>query len=98
MIGRCGKGPTEVDIRDYLSDDGQVVLALCSTLALPENGVVAPFTLSQWNDLEEQINKSALKRPAALQGRSATDLAGDLSILSSEAERIVLLLDRAGRL
>jgi predicted Rossmann fold nucleotide-binding protein DprA/Smf involved in DNA uptake len=89
---------TEVDIRDYLSDDGQVVLALCSTLALPDNGVVAPFTLSQWNDLEEEIEKSVFKRPSALQGRNAAEIAQELPVLSGEAERIARLLDRAGRL
>jgi predicted Rossmann fold nucleotide-binding protein DprA/Smf involved in DNA uptake len=87
-----------VDIRDYLSDDGQVVLALCSSLALPENGVVAPFTLSQWNSLEEELEKSLFKRPAGLQGRTADELARELPVLSAEAERIVRLLDRAGRL
>jgi predicted Rossmann fold nucleotide-binding protein DprA/Smf involved in DNA uptake len=87
-----------VDIRDYLSDDGQVVLALCSSVALPENGVVAPFTLSQWNDLEEEISKSPLKHAAALQGRSAPDLQDALPISSAEAGRIVRLLDRGGRL
>src|ERR1051326_7538399 len=87
-----------MDIRDYLSDDGQVVLALCSTLALPDNGVVAPFTLSQWNDLEEEIGKSAFKRPAGLQGRSAAEITKELPVLSGEAERIARLLDRAGRL
>ena len=27
-----------MEIRDYLSDDGQAVLALCSALALPKEG------------------------------------------------------------
>src|SRR3954468_24347794 len=87
-----------MDIRDYLSDDGQAVLALCSNLALPENGVVAPFTLSQWNDLEEEIRTSPFKRLAGLQGRGADELAKELPVLSAEAERIARLLDRAGRL
>src|SRR6266850_497948 len=87
-----------MDIRDYLSDDGQVVLALCSSVALPETGVAAPFTLSQWNDLEEEISKSSLKCPAELRGRSAADLQSALSLSSADAERIGHLLDRAGRL
>src|SRR2546421_3136319 len=87
-----------MDIRDYLSDDGQVVLALCSSIALPENGVVAPFTLSQWNNLEEEIANSAFKRPAGLQGLGAEAIAKELPVLSAEAERIARLLDRAGRL
>jgi predicted Rossmann fold nucleotide-binding protein DprA/Smf involved in DNA uptake len=87
-----------VDIRDYLSDDGQVVLALCSSVALSENGVAAPFTLSQWNDLEEQIGKSSLKRPAELQGRSVAELQEALTVSSQDAKRIVHLLDRSGRM
>ena len=90
-----------MDIRDYLSDDGQVLLALCSAFALPEDaaaGGAAPFTLSEWNKLARQIHTSPLKQPAALHGRAADDLAKDLPVLPGDAERIVQLLDRSGRL
>ena len=90
-----------MDIRDYLSDDGQAVLALCSALALPDGGGgadLAPLKLSEWNQLAKQIHNSPLKQPAALQGRSAEDLAKDLVVPLDEAERLTQLLGRSGRL
>ena len=59
----------EMNVSDYLSDDGLVLLALCSAFALPEAGGAggpAPFTLSEWNKLARQIHDSPLKQPAAL--------------------------------
>jgi DNA processing protein len=90
-----------MNVTDYLNDDGLVVLALCSALALPEGaatGGTAPFTLSEWNKLARQIHGSPLERPAALAGRSAEELVRDLSLPADDAERIAALLDRAGRL
>ena len=90
-----------MDIRDYLSDDGQTVLALCSTLALREGGASdapQPFKLSEWNELSRQIESSSLKQPAALQGRTASELAKELELPLDEAERLVRLLDRSGGL
>lgn len=90
-----------MNIQDYLSDDGQVLLALCSALALPEKPgerSAEPFKLSEWNQLARRIHSSVLKRPAALRGRSAAELAGQLGLPAPEAERLVRLLDRAGRL
>src|SRR6266567_688679 len=88
-------------IRDYLSDDGQAVLALCSALAVPDatgDDHAAPLKLAEWNELSRQIQSSALKQPGALQGRTADELAGELALPSDHAERIVRLLDRSGRL
>jgi DNA processing protein len=90
-----------MNVSDYLSDDGLVLLALCSAVALPEGaaaGGTTPFTLSEWNKLARQIHDSPLKQPAALQGRTAADLARELVIPPDDAERIVRLLDRSGRL
>src|SRR5258708_36528329 len=67
-----------MNAHDYLSDDGQALLALCSAFALPENAAaegLEPFKLSEWNQLARQIHGSSLKRPAALPGRAAGDLA-----------------------
>ena len=58
----------------------------------------APFTLSEWNKLARQIHDSPLKQPAALQGRTAADLARELALPPDDAERVVRLLDRSGRL
>jgi predicted Rossmann fold nucleotide-binding protein DprA/Smf involved in DNA uptake len=90
-----------MDSRDYLSDDGQVLLALCSAFALPQGAAGAglePLRLSEWNQLAKRIHSSPLKRPAALQGRPAEDLAKQLALSPEEAERLVRLLDRSGRL
>lgn len=86
---------------EYLSDDGQVMLALCSAFALPEDVSGAgpsPFTLSEWNQLARQMQSSSLKRPADLQGRTAKDLGKGLGLPSDDAERIVRLLERCGGL
>jgi predicted Rossmann fold nucleotide-binding protein DprA/Smf involved in DNA uptake len=90
-----------MNVSDYLSDDGLVLVALCSAFARPQDAAAAgaaPFTLSEWNKLARQIHDSPLKHPVALHGRSADQLAKDLAILPGEAERIVQLLDRSGRL
>src|SRR5438128_798720 len=86
---------------EYLSDDGQVMLALCSAFALPEDVSGAgpsPFTLSEWNQLARQMQSSSLKRPADLQDRTAKDLGKGLGLPSDDAERIVRLLERCGGL
>ena len=90
-----------MNVSDYLSDDGMVLLALCSVFGLPDGAAAAgaaPFTLSEWNKLARQIHDSALKQPAALHGRTAIELAEDLAILPGDAERIVQLLARSSRL
>jgi predicted Rossmann fold nucleotide-binding protein DprA/Smf involved in DNA uptake len=86
---------------EYLGDDGQVLLALCSTFALPEKAAAAglsPFTLSEWNQLEGRIQRSVLQRPAALQGRTAEEIARELGLPGEDVERILRLLERSGGL
>ncbi|HSU55293.1 MAG TPA: DNA-processing protein DprA [Candidatus Dormibacteraeota bacterium] len=90
-----------MDVFDYVSDEGQVVLALCSAFALPENlseRDAAPFTLSEWNELEKSLESSSLKTPSELRSQSAEGLSKELRITGDEAERIVRLLARSGRL
>jgi len=90
-----------MNARDYLNDDGQVLLLICSALALPKEAAdagPAPFTLSEWNQLAKKIHGSELKQPAALPGRAADELARELALAPGEAERIARLLDRSGRL
>jgi DNA processing protein len=96
---RRSKQTTErfMDVRDFLSDDGQAVLALCSNFALAADGPAA-LTLSEWNGLEAQIEKSSLTGAGALQGLSAERMAKELGMAGGEAERIGALLERAGRL
>lgn len=86
---------------DYLSDDGQVVLLLCSSLSLRENDsgpAAPPFKLAEWNQLARKIQNSPLKRPASLPGQTAKALVTSLAITPEEAERILRLLEGAGRL
>ena len=63
-----------MDVREFLTDDGQALLALCSNFALTDPSPT-PLTLSQWNDLETQIHSSSLSRPSQLQGLSADRIA-----------------------
>lgn len=84
-----------------LSDNGHIVLALCSAFGLKESqGLgqeVAPLKLSEWNDLEKRLGAAGLA-PAALPGKSNEELARALQISPGEAEQIARLTDRGGRL
>ncbi len=87
-------------MHDYLNDDGQALLALCSAFGLPDNAEaegIVPFKLAEWNQLAKKIAASSFKRPAALHGQNAEELTRELAVAPDEAERIVRLLDRAGR-
>lgn len=85
-----------MDPRELLSDDGRVVLALCSQLGL--KGKPKAFTLKEWNKLEERIQKSEWKRPSALAGQKPSDIAAALGISPGESERVARLLKRDGQL
>ena len=90
-----------MNAHEYLSDDGQAILLLCSSLALPPTAKatdLSPLKLSEWNQLARKISESSLKTPAALQGHSADDLAKALSLPTDEAERIVRLLEFTSQL
>jgi Predicted Rossmann fold nucleotide-binding protein involved in DNA uptake len=84
-------------VRQYLSDDGQALLALCSPFALTDDRLDGgPFTLAEWNKIEKQIQQSSWKHPAELQGQTADQVAKTLSISMGDANRIALLLERTG--
>ena len=86
-----------MDVRQYLSDDGQALLALCSPFALTDDRLDGgPFTLAEWNKIEKQIQQSSWKHPAELQGQTADQVAKTLSISMGDANRIALLLERTG--
>lgn len=90
-----------MNAHDYLSDDGQAMLLLCSSLALPPTAKeidLPPLKLSEWNQLERKIRESPLQTPGALQGQSADELAKALALPTGEAERITRLLEFAGQL
>src|SRR5205807_182551 len=98
---RLDDSENKMNITDYLSDDGQAMLALCSVFGLKEAAEgeeIQPLKLSEWNELERQIRGSSIKTPAALRGRTAEEIGKELARPLEETERIVRLLDRSGRL
>src|SRR6184192_662051 len=84
------------DARELLSEDGMTLAMLCSQLGWGEEHKDAPLTLKEWNALAQKIGASDLKRPSALLGVAAQELAKELGLALSEAERIVRLLARGG--
>jgi len=90
-----------MNAHEYLGDDGQVLLLLCTSLALPpiaKETELSPLKLGEWNQLERKIRESSLKSPAALQGRTVDELTRTLALPTDEAERIARLLEFAGQL
>jgi predicted Rossmann fold nucleotide-binding protein DprA/Smf involved in DNA uptake len=90
----------DMNTHDLLSDDGLAMLLLCSSFGTAQPAppdVSAPFTLSEWNQLARKIQASSLKRPAALAGQDAANLARELQLAPDEAERVARLLARSGR-
>ncbi|MEI7731561.1 MAG: DNA-processing protein DprA [Verrucomicrobiota bacterium] len=82
---------------DMLSEDGQAMLLLCSTLGKAVAPDIEPYTISEWNQLARKIHASPYQRPAALLGQGAAELADALQVTTGDAERIVRLLDRSGQ-
>src|SRR2546425_178268 len=87
-----------IDARELMSDDGIVIVMLCSQLALSDGFEAAPLTLKEWNALARKIHDSDLRQPGRLLGLSAEDVAKRLGLATAEAERIVGLLARGGTL
>lgn len=86
-----------MNVRDYLTEDGQAILLLCSSLGCGDGpDEPAPFKLSEWNQLARKIQASSLKTPAGLLGKDADELAVALSLAPAEAERINRLFERGG--
>src|ERR1051325_2319095 len=79
---------------DYLTEDGLVMLLLCSSLGLDQKapGFCSPLTLSEWNKLAAKVSDSPLKSPSGLLGHNASDLHKALELPTDEAERIAQLL------
>src|SRR5260370_18415240 len=89
-----------IDARELLSDDGTAVVMLCSQIGLSNGDErdVLPLTLREWNVLARKIQDSEIKRPGALIGMSAEDVARFLEVTTIEAERIAQLVARGGGL
>src|SRR3989442_13087163 len=86
------------DARELLSEDGMTLVMLCSQLGLDEERRVTALSLKEWNALAQKIGASDLERPSALLGVEAQEIAKELGLLLSDAERIVQLLTRGGTL
>ena len=89
-----------MNTHNLLSDDGLAMLLLCSPFGTAQPAppdAPAPFTLSEWNQLARKIHASSLKRPGALAGQAAANVARELQVAPDEAERIARLLERSGR-
>src|SRR6187200_2105225 len=94
-------GLPPMNTHEYLSDDGQAMLLLCSSFALPPTAAdmdLSPLKLSEWNQLERKLRESSLKHPAALHGLSSAELGKALALRADEAERIARLLEFDTRL
>lgn len=89
-----------IDARELLSDDGTVVVMLCSQLGMGDGDepTAAPLTLREWNVLARKIHDSEIKNPRSLPGLSAENLAKRLGLIATEADRIAHLLVRGGSL
>jgi predicted Rossmann fold nucleotide-binding protein DprA/Smf involved in DNA uptake len=87
-----------INARELMSDDGAVILMLCSQLGLSgrDESAAAPLTLREWNALARKIRDSEIKYPRLLLGLSAEDLAKRLGLIATEADRIAHLLTRGG--
>jgi DNA processing protein len=82
-----------------VSPDSQVILLLCTQLALARrDSALEPLSRSEWNDVARAIDASSFKRPGPLLGAAAGTLAADLNIAPVLAERISRLLARGGQL
>ena len=81
-----------------LSPDGQAILLLCSTLALPRESALKPLTPKEWSSLAASIHGSELGTPSSLLGLEASDIAGSLGVSPETAVRLAELLGRGGQL
>jgi len=87
-----------IDARELMSDDGAVIVMLCSQLGLSDGDepAAAPLTLREWNALARKMHNTEIKYPRSLLGLSAEDLAKHLGLIATEADRIAHLLARGG--
>ena len=54
-----------------ITEDAQVVLLLCSHLALKERSGAAPFTPKEWQALGERLKAAGMASPGELLEKSA---------------------------
>lgn len=83
-----------------ISADSQVILLLCSNLAIPKGmeSEYKPLTLTEWNTLAKKISASSLKRPEAFLLTGVDEWQRDLGLDPRQLERLEKLLSRRGSL
>jgi DNA processing protein len=83
-----------------ISADSQVIILLCSNLAIPKGmeSEYKPLNLNEWNTLAKKIAASSLKRPEAFLSSNSIEWERELDIGQQELKRIDKLLSRRGSL
>lgn len=81
-----------------MNADGQAIVLLCSSLALPRDGSLRPLSPAEWARLAPAIRSSRFATPAGLLGEPAGTLAADLALDADLAERLAHLLARGAPL
>lgn len=77
-----------------MDSDSQVVLLLCSMIGRADDEPIRPLGPKEWSELERKITTSGMGGPGGLLCLSAADLARELELELSEADRIAVLLGR----
>jgi DNA processing protein len=77
-----------------ISNDGKVLLMLCSHLGLAKDSPVAPLTLREWNPLARKIQASKFIYPEGLLGQNATEIKKVLDLSDTETGRLASLMER----
>lgn len=81
------------------TDDSLAIILLCSNLAIDSKvDEFKPFTALEWSKFAKILFNSSIKMPSNLFNLSEDELEKNLLISKKEAQRIVKLLSKAGRL
>lgn len=83
---------------NHLSTDGQAIVLLCSTLALPRETAQKPLPPTEWSSLAAAIHTSELRTPSALMGLDASEIAEGIAVSPETGRRLAELLSRGGQL
>ena len=83
-----------------ISSDSQVILLLCSNLAIPKSAesTIKPLSLTEWNVLAKKLAISSLKRPEAFLATGTNDWQSELDLDERQSDRLDKLLSRRGSL
>ena len=77
-----------------MHSDSQALVLLCSMIGRADDEPVRPLGPKELSDLERRITSSGIEGAGGLLGLSAADVARELEVDRSEADRIVALLGR----